>query len=287
MVNATHKLFGTLFYYFFAICCFALTAVAVWGYYIAWYDCNPFFSSINAQTGICEPIKDLSKWGQTGDFFGGIINPLVGLTTVILLLRTLKQNQEALDTSKEELKRSSEALSLQSKLMASEHRERAFVRMSERLELIISKEFNLSEANQEKPLVVMLKYAARSYLDSLHTDQSTLPTSPTDKKRSNLFYKQFPNQLPYLRALSEIYKLELDDDARKMLVIHLLSVSTPTYFEAVHRIVLLRKSKNKILSNPNQDEKLLSMLGDIRVFTGADVWADKLSATTKREFYGL
>lgn len=53
---------------------------------------------------------DLGKWGQTGDFFGGILNPLLSFLSLLALVITLrqtdlalKQNRIALEQSKEEL----------------------------------------------------------------------------------------------------------------------------------------------------------------------------------------
>lgn len=41
-------------------------------------------------------------WGQFGDYFGGLLNPLIGIITVVLVLRTLKlTRQEAKDTRRQ------------------------------------------------------------------------------------------------------------------------------------------------------------------------------------------
>lgn len=77
--------------------------------------------------------NELSRWGQTGDFFGGVLNPVFGFLTVILLLRTLqqterslKQSEEELKLSREEMKRSADALSEQSKDLKQQTFERTF-----------------------------------------------------------------------------------------------------------------------------------------------------------------
>lgn len=68
----------------------------------------------------CYVLPDIEKWGQTGDFFGGVLNPfftLVGLFFVIVTIQqnqqALKQNEIELQLSREELKKSSEALQSQ------------------------------------------------------------------------------------------------------------------------------------------------------------------------------
>jgi hypothetical protein len=83
--------------------------------------------------GLDKITDDLGKWGQTGDFFGGVLNPAFGFLTVILLLRTLqqtetslKQSEEELRLSREEMKRSADALSEQSKDIKQQTFERTF-----------------------------------------------------------------------------------------------------------------------------------------------------------------
>lgn len=49
-------------------------------------------------------VADSSKWGEFGDFLGGFINPMIGLITVWLLTVSLKQNEDMLLQSQEELK---------------------------------------------------------------------------------------------------------------------------------------------------------------------------------------
>jgi len=68
----------------------------------------------------CYVLADIEKWGQTGDFFGGVLNPfftLVGLFFVIVTIQqnqqALKQNEIELQLSREELKKSSDALQSQ------------------------------------------------------------------------------------------------------------------------------------------------------------------------------
>ncbi|NRQ43021.1 hypothetical protein HRH59_10700 [Rheinheimera sp. YQF-2] len=46
----------------------------------------------------------VEKWGQLGDFFGGLLNPVIGFAGVLLLALTLKQNQDAMRDTGEILK---------------------------------------------------------------------------------------------------------------------------------------------------------------------------------------
>jgi len=55
--------------------------------------------------------ESMTEWGQFGDYVGGLVNPLFGLITIILLVFTLKQNDLALQQSAEELQQTRDALS--------------------------------------------------------------------------------------------------------------------------------------------------------------------------------
>lgn len=44
------------------------------------------------------------KWGALGDFFGGVLNPLLAFSSLVLLLATLRQNHKALSQNEEALR---------------------------------------------------------------------------------------------------------------------------------------------------------------------------------------
>lgn len=46
---------------------------------------------------------ELEHFGQFGDYLGGVINPVVGLLTIVLLTNSMRQNREALAKANEEL----------------------------------------------------------------------------------------------------------------------------------------------------------------------------------------
>ena len=46
---------------------------------------------------------DHSEWGQFGDFIGGIVNPSVGLVTIILLVLTLRSQEKELREQREQI----------------------------------------------------------------------------------------------------------------------------------------------------------------------------------------
>ncbi|CAK1803463.1 Phage abortive infection protein [Vibrio crassostreae] len=52
----------------------------------------------------------VEEWAQTGDFFGGILNPIFAFLSLILIAYTLMQNKKALEQSKVALEQSKDAL---------------------------------------------------------------------------------------------------------------------------------------------------------------------------------
>ncbi|MCF6189785.1 MAG: putative phage abortive infection protein [Cocleimonas sp.] len=58
------------------------------------------------------------KWGALGDFFGGILNPILAFLSLILLLITLQQNQKALSQNKKALDQNKDALQMNSQELA-------------------------------------------------------------------------------------------------------------------------------------------------------------------------
>ncbi|CAB3712124.1 hypothetical protein CEY09_30210 [Achromobacter marplatensis] len=59
------------------------------------------------------PMGQPESWGQFGDFLGGLLNPVVGVVTVTLLVRTLLSQQRAIEVQGEELELQRHELQLQ------------------------------------------------------------------------------------------------------------------------------------------------------------------------------
>ncbi|TMO48729.1 putative phage abortive infection protein [Pseudoalteromonas ruthenica] len=59
--------------------------------------------------------EDIEKWAQTGDFFGGILNPTFSFLGLILIVYTLMQNKLALKQSQQALETSNRELELSRK----------------------------------------------------------------------------------------------------------------------------------------------------------------------------
>ncbi|MFZ3053288.1 MAG: hypothetical protein WA099_07735, partial [Sulfuricurvum sp.] len=92
--------------FFIGIISFAVLAILivfslyVWEFH--YHDVLPYQLNLD---------KNTSKWGEFGDYSGGVLNPIFAFLGLIALLYTLKQNEKALDLSATELQLSRSELS--------------------------------------------------------------------------------------------------------------------------------------------------------------------------------
>jgi hypothetical protein len=93
------------------------------GFYVAYFYKNPIS-------------KSSENWGQFGDYMGGVINPIFGFISVILLIYTILQQQKALSLQEEELKATREELARSAK--AQEESEKA---LNEQAEIFKQQQF--------------------------------------------------------------------------------------------------------------------------------------------------
>lgn len=99
-----------------------------------------------------EVSSKLDNWGQFGDFFGGILNPIIGFAGILLLAFTLKQNQIALNITAQELQdsrkqlaMSADALQKQEHHMSIESSERTVLYICNQIENIYKIKFEIDE----------------------------------------------------------------------------------------------------------------------------------------------
>lgn len=78
-------------------------------------------------TGRTQSVTDpAAVWGQFGDYVGGLINPVVGVATVLLIIITIILQRTELKNSIEELRNSNAAIAVQNKQMALQGFEQTF-----------------------------------------------------------------------------------------------------------------------------------------------------------------
>lgn len=114
--------------------------------------------------------SDLSRWGQTGDFFGGILNPILSFTSLVILIRTLHLQRRELALSTKELRKSAEALANQNRTAAQQIFETTFFRICEsylsNCEDFTRKRDGSGESNIRKIIRTIDSYASTTKYDA-------------------------------------------------------------------------------------------------------------------------
>lgn len=70
-----------------------------------------------------------ASWGALGDYFGGLLNPFFAFFGLIMLLATLIQSQKELSLTREEIKKSTEALQEQAQTQSRQRFEGTFFQL--------------------------------------------------------------------------------------------------------------------------------------------------------------
>lgn len=91
-------------------------AIAVIGWIIMVLAYNSHFTHFFPLSD--NPFDMRAYWGEMGDFFGGTLNPLFAFLGLIMLLATIYQNQVELRLTRDEMKKSADALENQSITLA-------------------------------------------------------------------------------------------------------------------------------------------------------------------------
>jgi hypothetical protein len=99
------------------------------------FSLRPLLSNFQ-DTELCKSLKcivqllpqpvDAAFWGQIGDYFGGILNPIVGIATIYLILISIRMQRQELTETRAELKQSSAALNKQVEIATLQGFEQSF-----------------------------------------------------------------------------------------------------------------------------------------------------------------
>lgn len=233
--------------------------------------------------GLDKITDDLGRWGQTGDFFGGILNPIFGFLSVVLLLwtlqqteRSLKQSEEELRLSREEMRRSADALSEQAKDLKQQTFERTFFELLRLYNEIVdgfiikqsrlmSKVFGHSESLPDTGRDALLTYCWQ-FKRTLHSFMEANPDEGQLEAINQVwleFYKDKQNQLGhYFRSLYNILKFV--DQTR---------IDNKKFYTDLLRAQLSSPELLSIFYNVNSDmgrEKLLPLINKYNLLKHLD-----------------
>lgn len=234
----------------------------------------------------------IEQWGQAGDFFGGILNPIIGLITVLLVVYSIRQNQKALEQnelalkqnekaltdSHNELKNSNSVLSAQKHLMESEYRERC---LSSILESIRS-EIKSREITSKE----LLRFI----------DQKSNEKINDNVIMSYYLTESFENAFQYFLAMQTIYEMESDMIGKRMLLLRIIASTSIEYISCFFYHLIstqssaviqikkykylgkehLAKSMSALRSVEKRNKKLIKMISDVEELLGFELPANML-----------
>lgn len=99
------------------------------------------------------------QWGQLGDYFGGILNPIFGFVTVLILIATitiqreqLKASQEELALTRDELRRAAEAAMRQAGHFEREAKLSEYLVLIDKLVVRVNKNYNEDRLDERRSL---------------------------------------------------------------------------------------------------------------------------------------
>lgn len=126
-------------------------------------------------------VPDEAKWGQAGDFFGGVLNPFFTFVGLIFVIKTIQQNQQALkhnedslklsrielELSRIELEKSSEALQAQVVTAEKQRFETTFFQMFSLLNGVVRELYATNQSYETVEGKACLVYLHRKLINSL------------------------------------------------------------------------------------------------------------------------
>lgn len=179
--------------------------------------------------------ETVAQWGAFGDFFGGVLNPLIAFTGVVLLAFTLYQNHIALSQttkelrfSVEEMKKSAEATEGQRKLMTSEVAERQFLNLLSYVENKLNQQIPRDDYQKKfGPNLSFSNYTITPMLDNYvkrrlrNIDKSLTPGSVDYNLKSELMQCS-----PAITCMGKLFS-SLQEEERFILSVYIINKLTP------------------------------------------------------------
>lgn len=99
------------------------------------------------------------QWGQLGDYIGGVLNPILSFTTIVILIVTvgiqskqLESSQEELALTREELQRTAEATARQANHFEKDAKLKEYLVLIDKLATRINRNFNENKLDGERSL---------------------------------------------------------------------------------------------------------------------------------------
>ena len=178
--------------------------------------------------------EDISKWGSFGDFFGGVLNPLFGFGTVILLIFSIRLQLRELEYTRQELKNTNEELTRTREV----HKDNVIIQ---------------SQAS----IIPIIKDEIQLYLKELQNIMET---------PSHHFMKKSP--LSFIRSLNNIKSLTSEDSKKE----EWIKLVNSNYFSNANTMrTVLNAQNNKISRILYLEQSIFTYILDIKKLGAAEV----------------
>jgi hypothetical protein len=109
--------------------------------------------------------SNIGNWGAVGDFFGGVLNPMFALFSLILIAHTLMQNKKALEQSEKAIEQGTKAI---------EQNEKALQVSNKELELTRNELANSSKALEEQASLLAVQSFETTFFNMLELHNKNL-----------------------------------------------------------------------------------------------------------------
>lgn len=147
-------------------------------------------------------------WGEFGDYVGGVINPIFGFITVVVLVETLRVQRRDLELSRIELEASTKALKSQSDTLARQNFEDHFFALIQQFNRVRD---SVAYFHHRGPAAIEVLYQAG--LKGLYDDKTGKSLSPAERAEAayKLLYDDQHAQLGhYFRTLYHVFAFVYD-----------------------------------------------------------------------------
>jgi hypothetical protein len=99
--------------------------------FVTWLLCKRFLRDENIPFVEFKQLEFIQYWGQLGDFFGGVLNPILSFVAILAVLYTIRLQSKELAEAREETKIANRTLIKQTQVFERQNFESVFFRMLE------------------------------------------------------------------------------------------------------------------------------------------------------------
>lgn len=135
------------------ILCAAGGAIAT----VAWLLCKRFLRDEDIPFVEFKELQVIQYWGQLGDFFGGVLNPILSFVAILAVLYTIRLQSRELGEAREETKIANRTLAKQTEVFERQNFDSVFFRMLEvHARLLMDVDRSVTQGKHKDSLFVLI-----------------------------------------------------------------------------------------------------------------------------------